>query len=215
MRLSARLWMTVGAGLLSAASLEAQICAGFVNGNRQAAFGVGAAFASGTKELGVEGGYNLSGPFAATLGVTRQLHDAESGVALDVTDKTLFSATFAFDVNVTGTPHRPFLSICPIAAIRFATEFGFNYREIPLGVGLGSVVPLSPSGSPALMPYVVPSALFWRFKPRADSAESDTDFMLRGGLLVDFGRTFVGAEARRIFRDGSRTLFGVRFGYRA
>ncbi len=214
MRFSARLWMMVGVGLLSAAPLGAQICAGFVNGNRQAAFGAGAAFASRTKELGVEGGYNLRGPVAVTLGVTRQLHGEESGVALDVTDKTLFSATLAFDVNVTGTPRRPFLSICPIAAIRFASEFGFDYREIPIGVGVGSVVPLSPSGSPALMPYVVPSALFWRFTPRVDSAESDTDFMLRGGLLVDFGRSFVGAEARRIFRDGSRTLFGVRVGYR-
>jgi hypothetical protein len=206
--------MMVVVGLLTAAPLRAQICAGFVNGNDQAAFGASAAFADRTKELGVEGGYNLRGPLAVSIGVTRQLHDEESGIARDVTDKTLFSATLAFDVNVSGTPRRPFLSICPVAAIRFASEFGFGYREVPLGLGVGSVLPLSPSGSPALMPYVVPSALFWRFKPRVDSADSGTDFMLRGGLLVDFGRSFVGAEARRIFRDGSRTLFGVRFGYR-
>ena len=109
-----------------------------------------------------------------------------------------------------GTP----LGICPVASLDYARKGGISIAEIPLGVGLGISVPVSPDRRTMLQPYVVPALVIDRISAGGTS-ETDTNFGIRGGTTLSFGSFYVAGEVNKVFVTDSKAVFGVKVGFRA
>jgi hypothetical protein len=190
-----------------ASTAEAQICAGFPTADRQFYVGANLHLPEDANQFGVEAAYNASGPFAIHGGVSWLSAD-------DDTDLTVLTGGAAFDFAFPGSPTRPFFSVCPLVEIDYAKEGDVTFRDIPVGVGVGSSIPIGAGGQNSLMPFIIPAVVFSRVSIDDGDSSSDTNFALRGGAILGFGSFFLGAEVAHVFEDAGDPVFGFRAGLR-
>ena len=114
------------------------------------------------------------------------------------------------------TPAAP-ISVCPNVTVEYAdVENGGTAFSIPIGIGLGTDVPLVGAD---FMPYVVPALIWSHFDaddglfPGVDS-ESQVDIGVSGGVLLGFGSFFFGGTVQHVFAGGADPVFGIRAGIR-
>jgi hypothetical protein len=191
---------------------EAQICAGFPTGDRQFTFGARIDFPEAADQWGVEASYNFMGPLA--------LYGGLNVVSLDAggEDQEVFRLGAALEIPSAGASLGAGASVCPVVELNYQELSNGNRFAIPVGLGLGTSLTMGPGVG--VMPYVIPQLFITRFDfdddlPLAPDDRTDTDFGIRGGLLLGFGTFFVGGELNHLFVDnGPDPSFGVRAGIR-
>lgn len=105
-------------------------------------------------------------------------------------------------------------SVCPTAGLGYSTYSGLSALSIPLGVGIGTTLPLDESGATTLSPYVTPGLVWSRITiDGLDGSESSTNAALNAGATVGFDRFLAGAFLGKTFQEGSEAIFGIRVGY--
>jgi hypothetical protein len=202
-------WILLAAAATAATlagQARAQACNGFPTAPGQYSVAAVANFPSGIDEFGVEASYHFAGPGAVNGG---WLHDSGFGDTLD-----RFRIGGSWELAPLslggGTP----VSICPVASLDFASKDGVDEAVVPLGVGFGISVPVSPDRRAMLQPYVVPAVVIDRVSGGGESV-TDTHFGLRGGTTLSFGSFYVAGEVNKVFVSGADPVFGVKVGFRA
>lgn len=197
------LFVAAAATFALAGSAQAQICAGFPSSDRGFYFGGRADFPEALDSFGVEANYNASGP----LGIYGGL-DVVSVEDLDDSDVNVFHVGAAFEIASLGAMIGPQVSVCPNVEVQFSDEDDSG-TVIPVGLGFGASL-----GTPgvAIHPYVNPQLVI--INTGGDNSETETEFGVRGGVMLGIGMFSVGAELNQIFIDESDPVFGIRFGVR-
>jgi hypothetical protein len=193
------------AAVVVTTTAQAQICAGFPAPERGFYFGGRIDFPpSPWNSLGVEAAYNAAGPLSVFGGLN----------VLTVTDvegsTNEFRVGAAFELPALGAAIGPNVSTCPVAEVRWISEDGDTYMEIPIGLGIG--VNLGAPAGPAIMAYGRPELVIARLSGPDFDTVSQTDFGLTAGAMVGFGMFNVGGEVRHVFRTGDDPIFGIRVG---
>lgn len=190
--------------VLSPLALSAQACLGVPTGTNTAIIG-GLSFPSNAT------GFTASG----VMGAGESLYaDASVGViAPDIEGAeniTHFGVGAAYEMpNLLETA-----SVCPSASIGYQTVGGMNAFSIPLGVGIGTTMPMAEDGSTTLTPYVTPAFVWSRVTmDGVDGSASDTYFALNGGATIGFGQILAGAFLSKAFQDGADAVFGLQAGF--
>lgn len=197
------------AAVTVAGTAEAQLCAGFPSSERGFYFGARADFPQEENtSLGVEAAYNAAGPLSVFGGLNVRSHD--EGTATHTVNE--FRAGAAFELASLGAMIGPRVSTCPMAEVRWMSEDGATFMEIPVGLGLG--VDLGTPAGPSIGAYVQPQLVFLRLSGDGLATTSDNFFGLTGGLMAGFGQISVGGEVRHIFDEGRDPTFGIRVGLR-
>lgn len=186
-----------------AGNAQAQICVGFPSSDRGFYFGGRADFPEALDSFGVEANYNASGP----LGIYGGL-DVVSIEDVDDSDTNVFHVGAAFEVASLGAMIGPEVSVCPNVEVQFSDEDDSG-TVIPIGLGFGANL-----GTPGvgIHPYVNPQLVI--INTGGDDSETETEFGVRGGVMLGVGMFSVGAELNQIFVDESDPVFGIRFGVR-
>lgn len=197
------LFVAAAATFALAGTAQAQICAGFPSSDRGFYFGGRADFPEALDSFGVEANYNASGP----LGIYGGL-DVVSIEDLDDSDFNVFHVGAAFEIASLGAMIGPQVSVCPNVEVQFSDEDGSG-TAIPIGLGFGASL-----GTPgvAIHPYVNPQLVI--INTGGDNSETETEFGVRGGVMLGIGMFSVGGELNQLFVDGSDPVFGIRFGVR-
>jgi hypothetical protein len=191
---------TAAAALLVAGSAGAQVCAGFPAAPGQGTVGVLANFPSGYEQYGVQGDYNSLGPIAFNGGILGAFHEGA----------TLFTLRGGVAFKLDSLARAPGLSLCPNLRVDFSSRSGLNLWQVPIGFGIGATLPLG--GGTALTPYVIPALVWQKLSGGTGNSVSETDFGLRGGTDVSFGRFYLGGTAEWVQAPGTRVMFGIRGG---
>lgn len=183
-----------------AGSASAQICAGFPSSERGFYFGGRADFPDALDSFGVEANYNVSGPLSVYGGL-----DVVSIEDVDDSDFNVYRVGAAFDVASLGAMIGNGVSVCPNVEVQFTDEDDSG-QVIPIGLGFGANL-----GSPSMTisPYVNPQLVIFN-----GDDDSETEFGVRGGVMLGVGMFSVGAELNKLFVDESDAVFGIRFGVR-
>jgi hypothetical protein len=187
-----------------AQAAEAQLCAGFPSSQRGFYFGGRIDFPSGDNTLGVEAAYNAAGPLAVFGGLNVIDHGDHSD--------NQFRVGAALEVAQLGAFIGPRVSACPTAEVRWISDDGDTFMEIPVGLGIGADLGL-PAG-PSVSGYVIPQIVFARLSGEGFDTVSSSDFGVTGGVMVGLGQIVVGGELRHVFISGADPVFGIRVGIR-
>jgi hypothetical protein len=199
--------MAVLAGALAsapAAEAAAQVCIGFPTARGQTAAAATVGFPAGGRELGVEAGHHAPAGYSVFGGVTRSRPDAGDGV-------TSIGGGAAFSVPELRAALPLGLFSCPVVSVAVASGAGpdgGNVVSVPVGLGLGTIVPLGPTMT--LSPYAVPQ-LRWR---RARDETSANLLVGGGAILVGFAgpRLYLGGTVNRVFVEEAASIFGLKIG---
>lgn len=195
--------LAVLASVALAAPVQAQICVGFPSSERGFYFGGRADFPEDLDSFGVEANYNAAGP----LGIYGGL-DVISIEDLDDSDFNIFHVGAAFEVASLGAMLGSGVSVCPNVEVQFSDEDDSG-TVIPVGLGFGGTLG---SAGMSIHPYVNPQLVI--INTGGDDSETETEFGVRGGVMLGIGLFSVGAELNQIFVDESDPVFGIRFGVR-
>lgn len=200
-------FLTIVAIVAYAPIAAAQACVGFPTLDRQFSFGGSLGFPDGAKRYGVEVSYNLPGPASVYGGMTILSPDGDGD-----SQDTFFGGA-AFDLaSVPLGAGGTVLQVCPTAEVGYSSLDGGSILSLPLGVGVGTTVALTPTAQ--LLPYVIPQFAMTRISIDDFDSHSEWDFGLRAGGVVGFGMFYVGGELQRVFVDNAETQFGIRAGIR-
>jgi hypothetical protein len=190
--------------LATANEAASQVCIGFPTARGQTAAALTLGFPAGGNDIGVEVGHHRQGGVSAFGGVTLSRPDEGDGV-------TSIGAGAAFSVPELRAALPVGLFSCPVVSVAVATGGGAgadNVVSVPLGLGLGTIVPLGPTMT--LSPYAVPQ-IRWR----SEGGETRTDPLVEAGaILVGFAgpRIYVGGTINRIFVEEAASVFGIKAG---
>jgi hypothetical protein len=194
--------------LFRAAPVGAQICAGFPTVDSQYSLGGSLDFPSGGNSWGVDGSADLEG----LLGVFASFDTfSPEGSGGSQNSYSIGAAATLLSATVGGGADS--LSICPTARLGYADFGAGSVIEVPIGVGIGTRVSVSPL---PVMPYAIPQFVVSRYSYDNEQIGSSTefDFGFRGGVLLGFGPLFVGPEFTHVFREGTDPVLGIRGGIR-
>jgi hypothetical protein len=195
------------AALLAADAAQAQICSGFPAPQQGFYFGGRIDFPpSPLNSLGVEAAYNMAGPLSLFGGLNVLSIDDADGSTNE------FRVGAAFELPAVGMAIGPRVSACPVVEARWISEDGTTFMEIPLGFGLGASLG-APVG-PDIMGYVIPQLVIARISGGGFETETESNFGLRGGVMVGFGMFTVGGELQHLFITDADPVLGLRFGLR-
>lgn len=207
------------AALALASPAGAQLCAGLPTADRQLSAGAFAHFPEGIDRYGVDASYNFSGPLSLFAAYARTELEEPFTAPDALTQEGEGSDTYTFGAAVELTP--TFLSSLPLAGVSLCPvgsfgvtpggEAGDIYRA-PVGVGLGARLSAGAGGT--IAPYVVPQMVFGKLDVPGLDTGWQSDFGLRGGVLVELGPLYLGAEADRLLVESSETVLGLRAGIR-
>ncbi len=200
-------FLTIAAIAAYAPIAAAQACVGFPTLDRQFSFGGSLGFPDGGKHYGVEVSYNLPGPGSVYGGMNIFSPDGDG----DSQDSFFGGAAFdlaSVPLGAGGTV----LQVCPTAELGYSSFEGGSVVSLPLGVGVGTNVALTPTAQ--LMPYVVPQFAMTRVSIDDYGSNSEWDFGVRAGAVVGAGLFYVGGELQRVFADNADTVFRIRAGIR-
>jgi hypothetical protein len=217
--------MTKTAGFLAAvatvafaATVDAQVCAGYPTGDRGMYFGARADFPEDLDSYGVEANYNFSGPLGVYGGLNVLSAEEEIDGEDDESEDELYAGV-AFEMANLGLMVGPRVSACLVGEVRNISDSGISYNEFPIGLGIGAS--LGVPGIP-VSGYVQPQVVFSRFSVEDEDDESETNFGIKAGANIGFGIITVGGEVRHLFLDAEdlmslirdETTFGIRAGIR-
>lgn len=208
-------FLAVAATVAFAASVEAQICAGYPTGDRGMYFGARADFPENVDSYGVEANYNFSGPLGVYAGLNVLSAEDDEGDDDDSVDELY--AGVAFEAASLGLMIGPRVSACLVGEVRNMSEDDVSYTEIPIGLGIGAS--LGVPGIP-VSGYVQPQLLISRVSADDLDSETETNFGVKAGANVGFGLFSIGGEVRHLFIDEEdlvlrdETTFGIRVGIR-
>ncbi|HEV7588013.1 MAG TPA: hypothetical protein VGO40_07755 [Longimicrobium sp.] len=186
--------------LLVAGSAGAQVCAGFPAPEGRGTAGGLANFPRGYQQYGWEGSSNLQGPLALNGGILGAFNNGAS----------LFTLRGGVAIKVDSIARLPGLSICPNLRVDFSSRSGYTLWQVPIGLGLGATLPLG--RETALTPYVIPALVWQQLSAGTGNSVSESDFGVRGGANLGFGRFYLGGTVEWIQAPGTRAMFGVRGG---
>jgi len=197
------------AALLLADVAGAQVCAGLPTGDGGFTLGGRKDFPEGTDSWGVEVSYNFAGPFSLFGGVDIFTEN-------DFPGREVFRGGVAAELPgllVSPTSGAP---ACAVVEVSLLDLDVLTITEVPLGLGLG--VDLSPASGVSLLPYVVPQLVLTDLNYDSGALpqfqdETQFDFGVRGGVLVAFGKLYLGGEVRHVF-GAADPAFGIRVGIR-
>jgi len=187
--------------LLAAGSAGAQVCAGFPAAEGGGTVGGLANFPSGYEQYGVQGDYNSEGPIAFNGGILGAFDNGSSLFTL--------RGGVAFKLDSIARVHG--LSLCPNLRVDFSSRSGFTLWQVPIGFGIGATLPLGEGGT-ALTPYVIPALVWQQLSGGTGNSVSESDFGLRGGTDLNFGRFYLGGTAEWVQATGTKVMFGIRGG---
>ena len=181
---------------------QAQICSGFPASPRGFYFGARADFPTDLDSFGVEAAYNAAGP----LGVYGGL-DVVSVEDVDDSDANVYRVGASFEIASLGAFIGPSVSACPVVEVNFTDDS--DAMAIPIGLGFGGDL-----GTPgmSIQPYVIPQLVISRFDNLVGDTETETDFGIRGGVMLDLGMFSVGGEVNHLFVEEADPTFGIRVG---
>jgi hypothetical protein len=198
---------TVAAGVLAMTGVgeaASQVCIGFPTARGQAAAAATVGFPTGGSDIGIEAGYHAPAAYAVFGGVTVSRPDVGDNV-------TSFGAGAAFSVPELRAALPIGLFSCPVVSVVVAQGAGGgdNVISIPVGLGLGTIVPIGPTMT--LSPYATPQI---RFTDVAGNRGSEF-FISGGAILLGFAgpRIYAGGTVNRVFVDQARSVFGLKVGY--
>lgn len=189
---------------LSPAVLAAQACIGIPQGT-------GSAILASLSFPSNATGFTASGVMSAGESLYAS---ANAGVVAPdiegVENMTVLGADVAYEVpSLLETA-----SVCPTAGLGYSTLGGMSALSIPLGVGVGTTLPMDETGATTLSPYFAPGFVWSRVTvDGVDGSASDTFLALNAGATVGFGQILAGAFIGKTFQDGAEAVFGIRGGF--
>lgn len=211
----------------AASEAAAQACIGVPARDRQ--FDIAANFEIPQDSItgyGAEVTANLAGPLS--VGASAMLFKLDLGDTgrLEFDDDFWsFGARAAYEATVRG------VSVCPTVGIQrlkyssdspeFNSSFDVMGLQVPVGVGVGSRIELTPGTE--LMLFAIPQVVWQRvdidlelFGSRLEEKQSDTNLGGELGLRLGTRRFFAGASVAKIWmdepEDDDADEFGGRFG---
>jgi hypothetical protein len=205
----------VAAGALAAPinELRAQICAGYPTTRGEWSIGPrigfipeGEAFGrvvpSGVS-FGAEASWNSPGPWGFFGNVNLIVPDDDEGE-----NQNMFGAGVALELQ-NFVPAMPAgLQFCPVAAVSVDQVDGATRFTIPLGVGFGMQLPVTPGIQ--LLPYLIPQFNLVRIS--LDEVETDHNFGFEAGAFARLGSLYGGASFGRSFVEGATISWAFRAG---
>jgi hypothetical protein len=153
-------------------------------------------------------GYNLIGPLAVngSVGVTKPETGDDNGFTV--------GANFGYELSSTGG-----LSACPIAGVSYSNFVGGLFADdvntwiIPLGLGLGTSLPLGTGTSNRMILSAFPHFQYISTRLDAgDPRESDQEFGLNLNVGLHNAQLFGGAGVGFTTIEGSDPTFSLNFG---
>jgi hypothetical protein len=203
-RLLSTLAVAAFAALSHPTFADAQVCAGYAAVPGAFSAGANVANVPGGTSLGLEGSYNYTSPFSsfARFNLVRPEDEGENqsivgvGVSYEITDFVPIIPTW--------------LEVCPLAAVGLSSVDGTSEFRVPLGVGVGTTIPLI-AGTVDLMPFAVPQFVLTRISID-DVSVSDHNFGIGFGALARFSNIYAGVTADKDFVDASDIDVSFRAG---
>ena len=195
-------FVVLAGSLVAMEGVAAQACLGIPDGSRGAFLG-SVQFPENAKTYGVSGivgAENSDLYFGGGFGLTSFDYEGSENLKS-------FSGTAAVELGSVS----PDLSLCPVVGVGYSWVEDLNVLSVPLGVGLGTTVPLGENGSAGLTPYAMPQFL-WERATFMDESDSETYFGVVAGANVNFDRLLIGAFVTKIFEEGADAVFGIQGG---
>jgi hypothetical protein len=104
-------------------------------------------------------------------------------------------------------------SICPSAGVSYGFVDAVNLLSIPLGVAVGTTVPLDEKAASTLTPYFTPQFVWTRATvDNMDGSTSSSYLSLNAGATFGFGQFVAGPFVTKPFEDGLEAVFGIQGG---
>lgn len=104
-------------------------------------------------------------------------------------------------------------SICPSAGVSYGFVDSVNLLSIPLGVAVGTTVPLDDKATSTLTPYVTPQFVWTRATVDGLDGSTSSNYMaLNAGATFGFGQFVAGPFVTKPFEDGMEAVFGLQGG---
>ncbi|MGH7469024.1 MAG: hypothetical protein ACRENP_13800 [Longimicrobiales bacterium] len=200
---------------LIAGQVAAQACIGLPSSDRQATLSGNVGFLENARTYGGSGSYNLGGPI--TVGAAVSITKPEN-VNEDITN---FGVLAAYDLGLSG------FSACPSAGAQyssFSTQFFGSFVDataliVPIGLGLGTSIPVGTGNNTRLLLSAGPQYLYIRTNVDIDTplgsgegSRTDHEFGATLGLVLHLSQLYAGAGVSFNTVEDSEATFGVNLG---
>lgn len=195
---------TIGAVMVLAAPLSAQLCVGVPLPSGQAVGSLSLGFPDNANTFGLSGHHALDDRLVLSGGYHLTTFDG----AFDIPSMHTLGIGGAVRLQPMQAGFTMPVEACPTLALQYSTWDDWNILTLPLGVSLGTTFSIAADRAVAV-PHVRPM-LVWSRASSEGFSDSDTDFGLTAGANVILQNLLFGAEFSKIGEaDG---VFSVQVG---